>query len=213
MLIKLVRHGESQANVGEEDALKVGDHTIRLTERGKRQAREAGQRIGADFLKGALVYHCPFRRAVETLDALLEGAGIPADEVRIYEDPRLREVDQGYSNWADQQPPRKLHGWFYYRFDGGESPAVCYDRTSGFIESLMRQAERKQAERALVVTHSLTIRCFVMRFLHLTVEQFNQMASPAKCAIITLGPRELIDQPVFFTSRWGVSGLRKRGNS
>jgi broad specificity phosphatase PhoE len=106
-----------------------------------------------------------------------------------------------------------LLGWFYYRFDGGDSPADCYDRTSGFIESLMRQAERKQAERALVVTDGLTIRCFVMRFLHLTVEQFNQMASPANCDIITLGPREVIEVPVFSTSRWGVSGLRKRSNS
>jgi broad specificity phosphatase PhoE len=213
MLIKLVRHGESQADVGKKNPLRFGDHTIGLSEKGKRQAREAGQRIGADFLKGALVYHSPFRRAVETLDALLEGAGIPEEAVRTYEDPRLREVDQGYSNWADVQPPRKLDGWFYYHFDGGESPADCYDRTSGFIDSLMRQAERKQAERALVVTHGLTIRCFVMCFLHLTVAQFNQMSSPANCDIITLGPREVIKQPVFSTSRWGVSGLRIRDNS
>jgi hypothetical protein len=32
----------------------------------------------------------------------------------------------------------------------------------------MRQVEWKQARRALVVTHGLTIRCFVMRFLLLT---------------------------------------------
>jgi broad specificity phosphatase PhoE len=212
MLIKLVRHGESLANVGALDATKVGDHTIGLTDRGKCQAHLAGQRLGADFLRGALAYCSPFVRAGETLAGLLEGAGIPRDEVRVYEDPRLREVDHGYADWGEQHDLRKLHGWFYYRFSGGESPADCYDRTSGFIDSLMRQAERKQTERALVVTHGLTIRCFVMRFLHLTVEQFDQMDSPDNCDIITLGPREVIDQPLFFTSRWGVSGLRKRGD-
>ena len=25
---------------------------------------------------------------------------------------------------------RRTHGWFYYRFHGGESPADCFDRTS-----------------------------------------------------------------------------------
>jgi broad specificity phosphatase PhoE len=210
MLIKLVRHGESDANIGKLKPAEVGDHTIGLTDRGKSQAFLAGERLGADFLRGALAYCSPFRRARETLAGLLEGAGIPRNELRVYEDPRLREVDQGYADWGEQQTLRKLHGWFYYRFNGGESPADCYDRTSGFIDSLMRQAERKHAQGALVVTHGLTIRCFVMRFLHLTVEQFDEMASPDNCDIITLGPRDVIEQPLFFTSRWGVSGLRKR---
>jgi broad specificity phosphatase PhoE len=212
MLIKLVRHGESEANIGKVKPAEVGDHTIELTEKGMTQARQAGERVGADFLRGALAYCSPFRRARQTLAGLLEGAGIPRDEVRVFEDPRLREVDHGYADEREQRGLRKLHGWFYYRFNGGESPADCYDRTSGFIDSLMRQAERKHAERALVVTHGITIRCFVMRFLHLTVEQFDEMDSPDNCDIITLGPREVVDQPLYFTSRWGVSGLRKRGD-
>jgi broad specificity phosphatase PhoE len=210
MLIKLVRHGESFANVGTQDPREVGDHTIGLTEKGKSQARKAGECLGADFLRGALAYCSPFHRARETLAGLLEGAGIPRNKVRVYEDPRLREVDHGYADSGEQQSLRKLHGWFYYRFNGGESPADCYDRTSGFIDSLMRQAERKQADRALIVTHGLTIRCFVMRFLHLTVEQFDQMDNPDNSDIITLGPKEVLEQPLFSTSKWGVSGLRKR---
>ena len=37
--------------------------------------------------------------------------------------------------------------------------------TCGFLESMMRQVIRKQEGRATIVTHGLTIRCFVMRFL------------------------------------------------
>jgi broad specificity phosphatase PhoE len=144
---------------------------------------------------------------------LLEGANLAEGAVRIFEDPRLREVEHGYTDVALQEEKRKAHGWFYYRFQGGESPADCYDRTSGFLESLMRQAERKQADRALVVTHSLTIRCFVMRFLHLTVEQFDTMAGPANCDVITLAHKGEIEHPMFTSGRWAVTGLRLRQDS
>jgi broad specificity phosphatase PhoE len=210
LLIKLVRHGESLANVGTLNPAEVGDHTIGLTPRGQEQARRAGQRLGPDFLDGALAYCSPFLRARQTLAGLLEGAGVSRETVRVYEDPRLREVEQGYVDVKDQEALRRTHGWFYYRFHGGESPADCFDRTTGFLESLMRQVERKQAGRVLAVTHGLTIRCFVMRFLHLTVEQFDTMANPDNCDIITLGPKEELESPLFSSGRWGVIGLRTR---
>jgi len=105
---------------------------------------------------------------------------------------------------------RETHGWFYYRFRGGESPADCYDRTSSFLESMMRQVERKQAERVLIVTHGLTIRCFVMRFLHLTVDEFDVLANPKNCDVITLGDRTAMKEPLFVSGDWGVEGLRMR---
>jgi broad specificity phosphatase PhoE len=141
---------------------------------------------------------------------VLAGAGGDAGAVRVYEDPRLREVDHGYVDADAQEGLRRTHGWFYYRFNGGESPADCYDRTSAFLESLMRQAARKRAERVLVVTHSLTIRCFVMRFLHLTVEDFDRMAGLANGAVVTLARREELRSPVFTSGRWGVVDLPLR---
>ncbi|HEX8692323.1 MAG TPA: histidine phosphatase family protein [Longimicrobium sp.] len=210
MIIKLVRHGQSTANTGEVIPGEVGDHTVALTALGHEQAREAGRRIGPAFLEGALAYCSPFRRARETMAGVLAGAGGDAGAVRVYEDPRLREVDHGYVDADAQEGLRRTHGWFYYRFNGGESPADCYDRTSAFLESLMRQAARKRAERVLVVTHSLTIRCFVMRFLHLTVEDFDRMAGLANGAVVTLARREELRSPVFTSGRWGVVDLPLR---
>jgi len=210
MLIKLIRHGLSMANVGETNPAESGDHAVGLTDRGREQARQAGRALGGDFLRDALVYTSPYRRTRETLAGVLEGAGVEPGSVRIYEDPRLREVEPGYVDRDAQQAMRRVHGWFYYRFQGGESPADCYDRTSAFLESLMRQAERKNATKAVVVTHGLTIRCFVMRFLHLTVEQFDQIDNPANCDIITLGLKEVIERPVFTAGRWAVEGVRLR---
>jgi broad specificity phosphatase PhoE len=209
LTIKLVRHGESEANTGKVSSLEVGDHAIPLSERGRAQAVEAGKRLGKDFLSSALVYTSPYRRARETLAGLVEGAG-EKGELRVYEDPRLRGVEHGYDAVAAQEDLRKLHGWFYYRYRGGESPADCYDRTSNFLESMMRQAERKNADRVLIVTHGLTIRCFVMRFLHMTVEQFDELANPANCAIITIGARATIGDVQFASGAWGVAGIELR---
>jgi broad specificity phosphatase PhoE len=210
VILKLVRHGESRANTGELNPQAVGDQRIPLTERGHQQVREVGEQIGASFLRKSLIYRSPYRRTRETLGALLEGAGVEQGELRIREDPRLREVEHGYGDVEAQTEKREIHGWFYYRFEGGESPADCFDRTSQFLESLMREAERKGTEQALVVTHGLTIRCFVMRFLHLSVEEFESIANPRNCAIVTLAPKASLTAPLFTTSFWGVEGLEPR---
>jgi broad specificity phosphatase PhoE len=208
MIIKLVRHGQSAANVGLVNTWQVGDHAIELTPEGHSQAAAAGRAIGGEYLSGALVYTSPFRRARQTLDGILRGAALGRSEILNYEDPRLREVEHGYADVPSQRQLQATHGTFYYRFNGGESPADCYDRTSGFLEGMMRQMRRKEAERVLIVTHGLTIRCFVMRYLHLTVEQFDSMANPSNCDVVTIGPLADVRAPEFATSRWAVSGLR-----
>ncbi len=218
LTIKLVRHGESEANIGKVSSQEIGDHEIRLSERGHDQARGAGRAIGAAFLRGALVYTSPYRRTRQTLADILTGAcesDVPglAAQIRVYEDPRLREVEHGYEAVSAQEELRKVHGWFYYRFRGGESPADCYDRTSSFLESMMRQAERKKTDRILIVTHGLLIRCFVMRFLHLSVEEFDVLANPVNCAVVTLADKTSIERPVFVSGKWGVGGLVIRADA
>lgn len=210
LTIKLVRHGESAANIGSFDPQKEGDFRAELTENGKAQARNAGAVIGSSFVDGALAYLSPYARTRETLDTLLQGAGATREQtLGVYEDPRLREMDHGYSDVQAQRPMREKHGWFYYRYTGGESPADVYDRISSFLESMMRQVERKRAERVLVITHGMAIRCFVMRFLRLTVEEFESIENPHNGDIVTIGPTELIDPCDFERSTWRVTGLRR----
>lgn len=211
LVIKLVRHAESEANTGKMEAHVSGDHGIPLSPRGRGDARAMGGVLGAPFLRGALLYSSPYRRTRETLAGVLEGAGLTREDVLgSYEDPRLREVEHGYEPLEPQHELRRTHGWFYYRFRGGESPADCYDRTSSFLESMMRQVERRNADRVLIVTHGLTIRCFVMRFLHLSVEQFDAMANPHNCAIVTLADRRTLGSCAVSSDHWGVEGLPLR---
>jgi broad specificity phosphatase PhoE len=137
MIIKLIRHGESQANTGAVHASQIGDAYIELTEKGQEQARNAGSLLGKGFINKALIYCSPYKRTRQTLECILEGCGT-TKEHKIYEDPRLREIEFGYS---EQDAPLKLrqkHGWFYFRHPGGarragatsEASIIIYKRTT-----------------------------------------------------------------------------------
>lgn len=209
-VIKLVRHGESESNARIVDPRKVGDHRIKLTEKGKEQALAAGKELGADYIKNSLFYGSPWHRTRETARNILDGAGIPNGNIRIYEDPRLCEVESGYGDVPGQEALRELHGWYWYRFEGGESPNDAYSRVSTFLESFMRQAIRKNIDTGVIVTHGRTMRVFAMRFLHLTVEDFNRMDNPHNCDIYTIANKETLENPVFTNGRWGVTGVKLR---
>lgn len=218
MYIKLMRHALSGANTGVQDTRKIPDHEVTILPEGIPLVRKRGEEIGADYLNGALVYSSPYKRARQTLRQVLIGAGLIKSEdekppFKLLEDVRLREVEHGYGGQKSvdkQKAMRDRIGYFWYQLERGESPVQAYDRVSGFLESFMREMQRKQKDRSLIVSHGLTIRVFVMRFFHLTVEQFDTIANPHNGDIITIGPRNEIENPQFTSSRWAVTGLRLR---
>ena len=82
MIIKLVRHSESQANVADSGQSPVADHIVPLTPRGFDQARGVGRKLGSSYLKDSLIYTSPFLRACQTLTAILEVAEVNPEEIR-----------------------------------------------------------------------------------------------------------------------------------
>lgn len=208
MIIKLVRHGEAEAFVSDVNQPQMADCLVPLTPLGVEQAQQAGRVLGSEFLKGSMVYTSPFQRTRQTLAGILQGAGLGPNEVPCWEDPRLREVDHGYSDVPSQREMVEIHGHFYYRYHGGESPADCYDRVSGFLESFVRRIQRSKSRKALIVTHGLALRVFVMRMFHMTVEQFDEIANPHNCDIVTIATKGMLKAPQYTSVRWGVEGLR-----
>lgn len=98
----------------------------------------------------------PYRRTRETTEGILEtltatdddGGGGPSpfqrDDIKVYEEPRLREQDFGNFQPCGAEMERMWqeradYGHFFYRIPNGESAADAYDRVSGFNESLWRQ--------------------------------------------------------------------------
>ena len=72
------------------------------------------------------------------------------------------------------------------------------------------EVERSNKTNILIVCHGMTLRCFVARFLHLTVEQFEDMHNPDNCEMATIRFKEDIETPVFANGRWAVEGVRLR---
>jgi broad specificity phosphatase PhoE len=217
--IKIVRHAESILNVGMVKHQDQPNHTITITPDGHDQAYKAGGRLGANFINNSLIYCSPYTRTRQTLEGILDGSlGVGSRKPKIYEDPSLREMDFGYEDPEAQKPVRNKEGYFWYRYNGGESPADCYDRADAFIASMWRQYDRKPQENILIVTHGIMVRCLVMRFLHLTVEQWTAIDNPENCDIVTIREvpplSDIMGIPPavqdFRSGKWMVSGLRMR---
>ncbi|MEU2060018.1 histidine phosphatase family protein [Streptomyces sp. NPDC013455] len=203
--IVLVRHGESTGNVDDSVYEREPDHALALTERGRRQAEQTGERLRALFGgERVSVYVSPYRRTLETLAAFR----LDPDLIRVREEPRLREQDWG--NWQDrddvrlQKAYRDAYGHFFFRFPQGESGADVYDRVGGFLESLFRSFEAPDhPPNVLLVTHGLAMRLFCMRWFHWTVAEFESLSNPgnAEMRMLVLGAdgRYALDRPF---ERW-----------
>ena len=171
--IILIRHGECHANTDESKFATEPDYTIELTEKGVAQAREAGQKLREQLLQlGIRAKVSPF-------------------QFEYSEEPRLREQEWGYlRTYAELQQlkkERRDYGIFYYRFPGGEAGTDVYDRINDLLGSLHRDFLREDyPQNCVLITHSLAIRLFVMRWFHLTVEEFEQMRSPKNGQLVIL---------------------------
>ncbi len=224
MIIKLVRHARSLANEGIVIANVVGDHNVDITDDGWLKSVHLGKQL-APFMVSCLKYRSPYKRTRRTLDGMMEGfhqtelSGLLQCD-RIYEDPRLREVEWGLGNgdpeyWEKVERMKEEYGSFYVRRPGGESCADCYDRCAAFIGTMMRQIGRKLAKNVLIVSHGLTIRCLVASFMHLTVEEFELLRNPLNLDVITIQdtPPTAESNIQFTCGRWGVEGLRLSRNT
>lgn len=141
-------------------------------------------------------YVSPFWRACSTFENIVRS--FPRSQFEYSEEPRLREQEWGYlrtyAELKQLKKERKEYGIFYYRFPGGEAGTDVYDRINDLLGSLHRDFQRENYPRnCILVTHSLAIRLFIMRWFHLTVEEFDQMLSPKNGQLVVLQLNEETD--------------------
>lgn len=189
--IILVRHGQSEGNVDKTVYTKKPDYALRLTAKGRVEASNKG--VDLKRLMGserAFFYVSPFHRTRETFQEIVKA--FDPTQYQYREDPRIREQEwagkfqlEGYDETQERE--RMKYGSFYYRFQGGESCADVYERVSGFLDSLFRDFEKPEfPENCVIVSHGMAMRVFVMRWFHMTVEDFEVLRNPANCKSFTL---------------------------
>jgi broad specificity phosphatase PhoE len=168
----------------------VPDYALNLTARGIEQARQAAKELRGILGNESLyIYLSPFIRTRQTYQYLKEC--VEKNIVKSIEDPRIREQDWGHLRHPGENEEiiqaRDSFSTFYYRIPDGESGADVYDRVSTFMETLFRDFNKVDyPQNALIVTHGLTLRLFLMRWFHWTVEEFENLRNPRNCQIVVM---------------------------
>jgi len=188
--IILIRHGRSEGNADKKILETVPDYSLNLTQEGIEQARLAGREIreivGRETMQ---VYVSPYYRTRQTFQYIRDSIG--DNVVKTFEDPRIREQDWGHLRNPELneeiQHERDNFSTFYYRIPDGESGADVYDRVSIFLETLHRDFQKPDyPENVLIVTHGMTLRLFLMRWFHWSVEEFELLRNPLNCQIVIM---------------------------
>jgi broad specificity phosphatase PhoE len=145
----LARHGESEYSAR---GLMNGEPrtAVRLTERGREEARVLGERLRDERLD--LCVTSEFGRTIETADIALAGRGVPRLVLRELNDVRVGEFEgrtlAEYRKWAHARDPLAVPP------GGDESRAATVARYVRGFERILARAEGA----ILVVAHGLPIR-------------------------------------------------------
>ena len=195
--IFLIRHGESQGNVDKSLYRTVPDWKIPLTPKGHKQSEDVGIKLRelinpeeiSTIHHPLQVYCSPWYRTRQTKDGVLKGFNYP--DIVVKEDPRIREQEWG--NFQEKKLIKKIrrerhkYGSFFYRMPHGESGADVYDRVTTFIDTLHRDFDKIEfPPYCALISHGLTIRVFIMRWFHWTVEEFERYDTPDNCCLIPM---------------------------
>lgn len=188
--IILIRHGESEANVNKHLFASIPDYTIELTHKGVSQSIRAGENL-KEIVKNENIffYVSPFWRTRSTFENIV--TSLSRSQCSFIEEPRLREQEWGYLRDNEEFDKicrdREDYGIFYYRIPGGEAATDVYDRINDLLGSLHRHFEKPEyPQNCVLITHSLAIRLFIMRWYHLSVEDFEKMISPSNGELVIM---------------------------
>ena len=182
MLIYIVRHGETNANV---KGYLQGWSNDPLNENGRKLAVTTGQ--GMRGIKFDYCISSPLVRARETAEIILRESGnnIPV----IFED-RIKEINMG--DWerkkfrpgereVDEEQIRLFFtdALAFAGFPGGENMQQVADRTQDFLKELIR---RDDGKTYLVTTHGFALRA-MLNYLYDDPADFWHGHVPYNCAV------------------------------
>ena len=138
-----IRHGQTVWNV--ENKI-CGATDSPLTEYGREQAKETGQKILAEGIKADEILCSPLSRAADTAQLISEMTGIP---YRV--EPRL--IEQNFGKWEstprDGKDFKKAKEFFACSHEGGESTLRLAQRIYNLLDDI-----KKEDKVYLLVAHN-----------------------------------------------------------
>ncbi|MBN2702762.1 MAG: histidine phosphatase family protein [Pontiellaceae bacterium] len=201
MRILLVRHGESLGNVDKTVHARLPDHAIPLSEKGEEQARQAGRFICEHYKAYRepppliRIWTSPYERTRRTARIIQEE--MYCQKVDIREHINLCEQQFGlFDGIPDDELPVRFpdeyahytkceahEGRFWARMPLGESRFDVAVRIHEAFGTFQRDADRHGINDIIVICHGVSLRAFVMQWLHLTPEWFDAEPNPGNCWI------------------------------
>ncbi|MFA5696645.1 MAG: histidine phosphatase family protein [Bacilli bacterium] len=195
MKIFLIRHGESIQNTKDNYNIGLPDHKVYLTDKGKREAEEAGKFL-KDFviennidLTKAVLWVSPFERTRETakiindylkLENIKEDITLIEQRYGLFSDKEIDTIKNKYpEEFSHYNNYYQNDGKFYVKLPQGESPYDVALRTKQFINTIFRDEE----EVFFIVSHGTTIRTIIMNWFHYSPEWFNAEPNLKNCSI------------------------------
>ncbi len=189
-LLVLVRHGESQWNL---ENRFTGWVDVPLTEKGKQEARRAGELLRDR--KFDVAYTSVLQRANQTLEIILEVIGQAT--LPVYKDQALNERHYGdlqglnKAETAEKFGKEQVHIWrrsYDVAPPGGESLKDTAARTLPYFQAHI-VADLKAGKNVLVAAHGNSLRSIVMHLDGLSREQVLELNLATGVPIVyELGP-------------------------
>lgn len=205
--IFIMRHGYSMGNHDPDNYTKFGDPSVPLHDKGHLQAARAG-RFMKDYLRenpgpsggNPVIWTSPFKRTLETTSGLIYGADGALDNCRVKESILLIEQSHGmFSHMHDraeqlQKEPHlaQYHNELLKEFrllaqkPMGDSPLDTYMHASSFFNTVHRDLDKNAESDLLCVTHGVTSRSLMMRFLNLPPRAYDHFKNPGNADIFVI---------------------------
>lgn len=195
MKIFLIRHGESMQNTKENYEVKLPDHKVYLTNKGREEANKVGIFLkeycsnNNISLSNSTLWISPYERTRETakiindylnISKCKEDIALIEQRYGLFSDMDIEKIKEKYPNAFEfYDNYYRNDGKFYAKFPLGESPFDVALRTRQFIETIYRDKENI----LFIVTHGTVIKTFVMNFMHYSPEWYNNEPTPNNCSI------------------------------
>jgi probable phosphoglycerate mutase len=149
VVLHVVRHGESLANVADREGTKRPPDADRLSELGWEQARTIGRRLQDTGIE--VIVASPMVRAQETAQGIAELVGAP-----IEADEDLHEIRQSTAFYAASPDFGDLHSnnWMpKLARDEAEPGAESFDTLVARVRRVQDRAEARAGVKVLAVSH------------------------------------------------------------